>query len=250
VDRVQIERLLTNLLSNAIKFTPKGGRVQVTVERLASSVEMRIADTGQGIDASILDRVFEPFFTTKPPGHGTGLGLSQVYGFCMRSGGKVKIESRLGAGTKVRMLLPASSAETAIAEPAAPRSTAVGGQRVLLVDDNDDVAQSVRNLLQDAGYRVEAAANADEALRLVTSANLGVDVVLSDIVMPGALNGIGLAEELRRIRPRLPVVLMSGYSEEASRAIALGFSIVAKPFSADTLVRSLQAAAATGAQVR
>ena len=259
VDPAEFELALLNLALNARDAMPSHGTLAIrarnaskddAIDMPAPAVIVDVADTGQGIDASVLDRVFEPFFTTKPPGHGTGLGLSQVYGFCLRSGGKVKIESRVGAGTTVRMLLPASSAPSAMPEAVAPRSTTAPGQRVLLVDDNEDVAQSVRNLLQDAGFRVEAAANADEALRLVTSANLGVDVVLSDIVMPGALNGIGLAEELRRIRPRLPVLLMSGYSEEASRAIALGFSIVAKPFSSDTLVRSLQAATAAGAQVR
>jgi signal transduction histidine kinase len=162
VDPAEFELALLNLALNARDAMPSHGTLAIharnastheAVDVAGPAVIVDVTDTGQGIGAAILDRVFEPFFTTKPAGHGTGLGLSQVYGFCTRSGGKVKIESRLGVGTTVRMLLPASAAPAATPEPAAPRIATAQGQRVLLVDDNEDVASSIRNLLEDAGYR-------------------------------------------------------------------------------------------------
>jgi CheY-like chemotaxis protein len=201
-----------------------------------------VSDTGQGMSPEILNRVFEPFFTTKPPGVGTGLGLAQVYGFCVQAGGDVEVASTLRVGTTVSMLLPASAKAIRAAQPA-PASVATLSARVLLVEDNPELASSLAASLEESGCSVTPVGSAQEAERLALAAGSGFDVVLSDIVMPGA-DGIALANRLRKRKPDLPVVLITGYSREVRQAVDIDMEVLAKPCSAQELLGALSRAIA------
>jgi CheY-like chemotaxis protein len=196
------------------------------------------------MDAETVSRVFEPFFTTKPAGQGSGLGLSQVYGFANSSGGSVKIESAPGDGTTVRLYLPRTDEEPAIphAEPAAATPQGTGGETVLVVEDDPGVLDIVVETLTDLGYGVLTAGNSHEALELITGGTR-IDLMFSDIVMPDSLNGIELAIEARRIRPGLPILLTSGFADRALTARAplpANVEIIAKPYRLDELARKLR----------
>ncbi len=197
-------------------------------------VAISVADTGTGIAPDVLDKIFDPFFTTKPIGKGTGLGLSQVHGFTHQAGGTVMVDSELGKGTKVTILLPRerASAQAARPEPAA----SCGSGTVLLVEDNPDVAAASTSLLEQLGYSVRRVADAEEALREVERD--GVDLVFSDIVMPGKMDGLGLARRLREIRPNLPILLATGYSDVAA-SVRGDFSILRKPYEIHQLGQAL-----------
>ncbi len=192
------------------------------------------ADTGFGSPSDVFERIFEPFFTTKPVGKGTGLGLSQVHGFAHQAGGTVKVASELGKGTTFTILLPRAIAtapnETVEAAPVR------GSGTVLLVEDNPDVAIVSIGLLEQLGYRVHRVADAESALRELESN--GVDFVFSDIVMPGKMDGLGLAHRLRQIHPDLPVLLASGYSEAAA-GVRGDFPILRKPYEIHELSEAI-----------
>ena len=179
-------------------------------------------DTGVGIPDDVIASVFDPFFTTKPVGKGTGLGLSQVHGFAHQAGGTVKIASTLGQGTTVTLLLPRAAAageETGRGlEGDAARDVVVrhAGGTILLVEDNPDVATAATGLLEQLGYSVQWVPNAEAALQAID--NDGIDLVFSDIVMPGPLDGLGLARIIRRKKPQLPILLATGYSHAAQDA--------------------------------
>jgi CheY-like chemotaxis protein len=206
-------------------------------------VLISVADDGSGIDPAIAARVFEPFFTTKPVGKGTGLGLSQVLGFCVQAGGTARVASTPGVGTTVSLLLPAleadESAAAAVRPDAAAGHTVPPGACILLVEDNEELAQLTAALLQTHGLQIVRAANAAEALQLLRAPHR-IDLVLSDVVMPGEMDGLALARQLHRDQPQLPVVLVSGYSDSA--AIATEFKVLRKPCAEDELVRTLAAA--------
>jgi two-component system, NtrC family, sensor kinase len=204
-------------------------------------VAVSITDTGEGIPADVLPRVFEPFYTTKEVGKGTGLGLSQVYGFAQQSGGLATIDSEAGKGTTVTLLLPRSTKPLlpahleAIAQ--APRRTT---RTILLVEDNEEVAEITTALLKDLGCRVKYVRTAWQALETL-SAGKGIDLVLTDIIMPGGMNGLGLARTLRQRFPNLPVLLTTGYSAAAQEAVSEGFTILPKPYQRDALENAVRA---------
>lgn len=214
-DPVQLEATLLNLLANARDALPGPGTVTIRARNREGQglVALTVSDTGTGMAPQTAARAIEPFFTTKLGRGGTGLGLSQAYGFASQSGGSLHIDSREGEGTSVTLLLPRALEQPApAAGPGAPVPAAAGG-RVLLVEDDPVVGPLLAAGLRELGFTVERAASADEALA-VLDAGARADVVLSDIVMPGSTSGVGLLREVRRRWPGLPVVLMTGYSEE------------------------------------
>jgi CheY-like chemotaxis protein len=251
VDTAELELALLNVCINARDAMPGGGDLYVAARNASlgelpghegALVVIDVRDVGAGIRPEVIEHVFEPFYTTKAVGQGTGLGLSQVYGFCVSTGGTAIVESRLGEGTTIRMFLPAATGPAPDDEDdARPAATeALDGVRVLLVEDNDEVAEATAAVLRASGARVTRAVDADDARRKVESM-AELDVVLSDIVMPGSMNGIQLAKLLLTERPGLPVVLTSGYSEQTSEAAALGLDVVAKPASPQTLAAAIAA---------
>jgi signal transduction histidine kinase len=260
VDVAELELALLNLAINAKDAMPQGGelRVEIANEPAAglagaqgTQVVITVRDTGQGIAPELLERVFEPFFTTKPVGKGTGLGLSQVYGFCARAQGTASLTSVQGEGTAVRMSFPAA--------PAAPRAASdrqeaaaegLHGLRVLLVEDNDEVASATQALLQDLGATVHRLAGGEAAQRHLHSHAGEFDAVLSDIVMPGAIGGIGLASSVLRDHPGLAVLLMSGYSDAIEEAAELQVGVLSKPCEPLTLAAAILGAVARARAAR
>ncbi|GLR84715.1 hybrid sensor histidine kinase/response regulator [Bradyrhizobium iriomotense] len=231
-DVSELETALLNLVINARDAMPDGGTVTIGARNVVLSeplhagefVAITVADTGLGIPSDVLDKIFEPFFTTKPVGKGTGLGLSQVHGFAHQAGGTVKVDSELGKGTTFTILLPRETSEPQREATVAPSR---GSGTVLLVEDNPDVALVSTTLLEQLGYRVRRVADAEEALREIEQD--GVDFVFSDIVMPGKMDGLTLAHRLRQIRPELPILLATGYSDAAAD-VRGNFPILRKPY--------------------
>ena len=237
VDVAEFETALVNLVINARDAMADGGVITISARNDTSDgeyVAISVEDTGAGIAPDILNKIFDPFFTTKPIGKGTGLGLSQVHGFAHQAGGTVKVASELGKGTQITILLPRK--ETA---PAAEDTNAaeIGGSGiVLLVEDNPEVASVSAGLLEQLGYTVRKVANAEAALREIELD--GIDLVFSDIVMPGKMDGLGLARHLKAVRPRLPILLASGYSD-AALSVRGDFPILRKPYEIHELSQAI-----------
>jgi two-component system, NtrC family, sensor kinase len=249
-DREQLELAILNVAVNARDAMPHGGTLQIragnivfTGRREGSAcgldgdfVALTISDTGRGIAPETLKRVFEPFFTTKEVGKGTGLGLSQVYGFARQSGGKAAISSVVGKGTAVTLYLPRGTD----AEPAAAsrqdrvRAPHRSCGTILVVEDEAPVAELAITILEERGFVVRHAANARSALALLDNAQSDggaeIDLVFSDIVMPGDMSGIELGHAIRRSRPHLPVLLTTGYSDAVKEASRGAFAILYKPY--------------------
>jgi signal transduction histidine kinase/ActR/RegA family two-component response regulator len=253
LDRAGLELALLNLAVNAGDAMPDRGELYVTVKNAGPGeapglegdfVVLSVSDTGVGIPEDVRERVFEPFFSTKPIGKGTGLGLSQVYGFCQQSGGTVTIESQEGLGTTVRLYL-AASGET-VKEKDEPPQQFQGEalrHRVLIVEDNDDVAETTRQLLEFLGCEVRRVESGNAAvLRLERDAR-NFDLVLTDIVMPGGLSGVEVLGYVRDRHPHLPVVLMTGYSNELQK-VSSDEIVLLKPFSPAELADALRKALA------
>jgi len=196
-------------------------------------------DTGTGMPAEVLARVFEPFYTTKPVGKGTGLGLSQVHGLANQSGGAVTVSSEPGRGTAVTIYLPRAHTEAGVD---AGEADSIAGEQtqgtVLVVEDSRDVADVTSALLEQLGYRVVRAENAAEALRHLQQ-GIEFDLLFSDIVMPGAINGLGLAEICQERFPDIPVLLTSGFSDAAQAADGR-FNILRKPFELSVLEHAIE----------
>jgi PAS domain S-box-containing protein len=240
-DLGELELALVNMAVNARDAMPDGGTITLQARNVVLQpgssvgsltgefVSLALIDTGKGIPPDVLARVFEPFFTTKPVGKGTGLGLSQVHGFANQSGGAVTVTSEQGKGSVVTIYLPRTQteAEQAAGEAEVEESGAVQGT-VLVVEDSREVAEVTTALLEQIGYRVVRAENAAEALRHLEQ-GIAFDLVVSDIVMPGAMDGMGLARLCRERFPDLPVLLTSGYSAAALAADG-HFDILRKPF--------------------
>ncbi|QHI99509.1 response regulator [Xylophilus rhododendri] len=239
VDPGELELALINLAVNARHALPDGGHFTITAEDTADGqVQLRVQDDGVGIPAHVLPRVLEPFFTTRERGTGSGLGLSQVQGLMQQSGGSVEIRSEPGAGTCIDLRFPrlGDAAQAEQAEDATPLTLA---GRVLLVEDNDEVAQATAEMLAAAGLRVRRASHPREALDMLAAEALP-DVVLSDIAMPGDMNGIAFAFRLREMHPGLPVILATGYAEQLQHAVQGGLEVLSKPLSPEYLLRRLQ----------
>jgi signal transduction histidine kinase/CheY-like chemotaxis protein len=250
IDIGEFELALVNIAVNARDAMPERGAFSllvrnVTLTRAAKVGELEgqfvalaLSDTGSGVAPENIPRIFEPFFTTKAIGKGTGLGLSQVYGFAHQSGGAVTVTSALDRGTTITLYLPRAFAMLSAAPEAADATLVpqVAGT-VLVVEDNREVADVTVGLLEQLGYQTLFCDNASVALARLQDGEK-IDLVLSDIVMPGGMNGIELAAEVRRQFPAIPVLLTSGYSD-AARAAELRFAILRKPFELSDLVKAL-----------
>ena len=262
VDPNQLESALLNLALNARDAMPNGGELRIEcslecIEGAAAAdlelppgcyVQITVADNGTGMDGATLARVFEPFFTTKKFGLGSGLGMAMVYGFIKQSGGGVRIRSRQAVGTTVSLLLPQAPRAAAAGEPALLASGArirpLEGRLVLLVEDDDKVRDVVRKQLSALGCAVLEAESGHEAADMVENIP-AIAIVLSDIVMPGGMDGRALARFVRRFRPELPVVLMSGYADKAATGLEdSALPVLAKPFTQELLLEALHAAIA------
>ncbi len=262
-DLSQLETALINMAINA--RDAMGGEGQLTVrltcnQRMPSATEtasetgllaaIAVTDTGAGISPHVLGRIFEPFFTTKEAGQGTGLGLSQVFGFAKQSGGDVDVYSAPGQGTTFTLYLPQVAADQACREaPPSALTTQLpslgGQQRILVVEDNREIGSFTADMLQDLGYEVTWASSAEEALQRMGPDASEFDAVFSDVMMPG-IDGVRLAKELRRRRADLPIVLTSGYSQALSDEGFQGFAFLHKPYSAEQVAEFLNNALRRG----
>ena len=252
VDRDQVGQALINLIVNAVDASPEGGEVHITVGPSRSApavdwVELAVIDHGSGMTTEVRDRAFEPFFTTKDERLGTGLGLSIVHGVAVDSAGTVEIDSVAGGGTTVRMRFPPAVSQSDVGE-LCPPTPIVGDDevdevvRVMVVDDDPHASRSAARLLNSAGFVVEVASTAAEALAGVRSgATTGIDVVLTDVVMP-AMSGPALAAALRLEQPDLPVVLMTANAADLLAADLGDVMVLDKPLEADEVRRTLLAA--------
>lgn len=254
VDPGQLESALLNFALNSRDAMPDGGRLHIAARRVelrqeASVFEVvpgdyamiEVADNGCGMDAATLARVFEPFFTTKRFGLGSGLGLSMAYGFVKQSGGGISIQSQTGQGTTVLMVLPLTTPEPDLDLPSDDEPLALGGELVLLVEDEPNVRRVVRQQLIDLGYPVIEAENAAQALEMVEQIP-DIALVVSDVMMPGGLNGRQLAEQILGLNPQMRIVLMSGYADEPEFQTPGDLPVLAKPFVKQDLVQALQRA--------
>jgi len=254
IDPSEFELALLNLAVNARDAMPSGGTLTITAkpvvlrgkvseEGLAGDfVSIRVADTGSGIPADVLPRVFEPFFTTKDIGKGTGLGLSQVYGFARQSGGAATIASSARRGTVVTLFLPRTwEAPAQPQEQSAVVRAKKHAGTVLLVEDNAEVAEVGKAYFEELGYKVKQATSAQAGLDLVEGER-DIDVVFSDILMPGGMNGLELADAVRRRFPHIVVLLTTGYSSSAQDAVRQGFAVLQKPYDLAALDRALREA--------
>lgn len=248
-DANQLENAVLNLVINARDAMPHGGGLIIATYLDAETqpgtdphVCMRIQDTGYGIPEDILDKVTEPFFTTKPIGQGTGLGLSMVYGFANQSNGSLSIESKIGIGTAVSICLPEHK-KVELDQPVATAEVSTGqGQGILLVEDDDSVRLINQEVLEELGYRVYVARDGEEALKIFSELEK-VDLLLTDVGLPG-MNGRQLAEILQQLKPRLPVLFLTGYAEGAmARSNFLGpyMQLLTKPFTLEMLASRVAA---------
>ena len=209
-------------------------------------VALRVRDTGIGMAPDIVARAFDPFFTTKPVGQGTGLGLSMIYGFARQSGGQVRIDSKPGQGATMWLYLPRHEGPMPDAAPYAPDrpdATATGGQSVLIVDDEPSIRMLAADILQELGYIASEAADA-AAARAIIESTARLDLLITDVGLPGSMNGRQLADLARQIRPGLPVLIITGYAEHGlleSAALAPGMVVLPKPFTMDMLTARIKA---------
>ncbi len=260
IDAGQLQQVLMNLAVNARDAMPHGGRLMietgaVVIEREEPAlpapltpgryVRLAMRDTGVGMDEATRARIFEPFFTTKPPGQGTGLGLSTVYGIVTQSHGRLRVESTPGQGTTFEIFFPRADAPAAAAAPSADTRPARGSETVLLVEDDAAVRRLAEATLERAGYRVLTAASGADALRLAAgrgASDEAIDLVITDVVMPG-MPGPALAQRLEAAHPGIRVLYMSGYADDTMARHGVSeerVSFLAKPFAPDALTRRVR----------
>jgi CheY-like chemotaxis protein len=252
VDPGQLEQVLLNLVANARDAMPSGGSLQLVTRNVAITssaaraipearpgqyVALEVEDTGAGMTPEVQARIFEPFFTTKPPGAGTGLGLAMCYGIVRQAEGLILVESEPGRGTRFSVLLPREGADAdTVAAPLLPGPVA-GRETVLLVEDDPTVRVVTGRMLRELGYSVLEAGSASEARNVAASADGRIDLLLTDVVMPGG-SGRELAQALTLARPGLPVVFMSGYTADVvlrQGIVQDQVAFLSKPFTADSL---------------
>jgi signal transduction histidine kinase/DNA-binding response OmpR family regulator len=240
VDRTHLETALLNLAVNARDAMPEGGVLTIEGRRDGDAVLIEVRDTGAGMSPEVRERVFEPFFTTKDVGKGSGLGLSQVYGFVNQSNGQVSVTSELGQGTTFRLRLPlAEGGLDRHAEVAGGIEPVGGAERLLLVEDEATVRELSVDMLRSLGYEVLTAANAAEA-QAILEQDPNIDLLFSDVVMPGGVNGVGLARAARELRPDLPVLLTSGFVADPSLLQGADFPLINKPYEVANLSHALR----------
>ncbi|MEA3340999.1 MAG: response regulator, partial [Chloroflexota bacterium] len=255
-DPTSIQQVLVNLVVNARDAMPHGGDLRIELAGIelrpgdvppviemapGAWIRLSVSDTGTGIPPHALDHIFEPFFTTKEPGKGAGLGLAQVDGIVAQHGGRIGVETEMGQGSTFRIYLPASGAQEQVVEDEASAPLQGQGETILLVEDNENLREGGRDLLELLGYRVLTGANGREALA-VYEAEDGVDLVITDLVMP-KMGGEQLLQELRKATPDLKVLALTGYAMEKSREELkeAGFlDVVYKPFEVDDLARVIR----------
>ena len=258
IDPTQVDDALLNLAINSRDAMPDGGTLTIETQNVhldedyaAHHVEvapgdyvmLAVSDTGTGMEPEVLARAFDPFFTTKEEGQGTGLGLSQVFGWVKQSGGHIKIYSEVGHGTTIKLYLPRAVAEGAVAAAPAEPVPPGGNETILVVEDNANVRKTVVRQLHDLGYRSVEAESGASALELVAE-GLSFDLLLTDVVMPGGMTGYQLADQLRRTRPDTRVLFTSGYTELARSADQLSRrdSLLSKPYRKQDLGRAVRRA--------
>jgi two-component system, cell cycle sensor histidine kinase and response regulator CckA len=264
-NRAQLEQVVMNLALNARDAMPEGGTLTIQLENVEVSgawaherlriepgayVLVSVSDTGEGMDAVTQASIFEPFFTTKSPGQGTGLGLATVYSIVQQAGGAIYVYSEPGRGSNFKVYLPRVDAPAAVPagrQPsAAPMTDPAGRLTILLVEDEPAVRAFSAQVLEDAGYRVLQAGNGEEALAITTGREEPIALLITDVVMPG-INGRILAERLRALRPDLPVLYMSGYTDDMivrTGVVAEGAAFLQKPFSPQGLLNRVRSALA------
>jgi CheY-like chemotaxis protein len=258
VDTHQLENVLRNLAINARDAMPAGGRLTIELANAmlddryvrpftdvppGQYVMLGVTDTGAGMPPDVLERAFDPFFTTKPEGQGTGLGLSMAYGFVKQSGGHIRIYSEVGHGTTIRIYLP-RSIEAAV-DPKARNDHAVmvgGKETILVVEDDAKVQSTVIEMLVELGYSILAADNAEQALTVIRS-GVHIDVLLTDVVMPGTLRSPEMARQAASLLPHLKILFTSGYTQNAivhGGRLDPGVELLSKPYSQEELAHKLR----------
>lgn len=258
-DPGQIEQLIINLAVNARDAMPSGGALKITtrgtsIDGPTSAMRMglapgrhlalRVEDEGIGMSPEVRDRIFEPFFTTKEPGRGTGLGMTTVYGIVAQSKGHIEVASEPNRGTTVQILLPTVTADVPdAAERTKPQEAPRGTETILLVEDEPTVRTLATTVLERSGYRVHAVASAAEALAQIAARMDSIDLLVTDVVM-AAMSGTELARQVGAMRPALPVLFLSGYSEESLCQLGSSGEVafLAKPFTPDAMVRAVRSA--------
>lgn len=247
LDASELEVAILNIALNARDAMPRGGSIIIEGANLPGGgnlpdrVQIAVTDGGAGIAPDLVNKIFEPFYTTKAVGQGTGLGLSQVYGFVRASGGDVQVDSIVDRGTTISLLLPRSQRTPERSDSMAEPVAAFGRQRILLVEDDDTVADTVGGMLMALGYETERVDNGDDALRRLKQ-RADFSLILSDMIMPGEVSGMELALTIRKFWPRLGTMLMTGYSAAAASAAKEGVLLLAKPFTIQDLSVQLIAA--------
>jgi CheY-like chemotaxis protein len=261
VDPVHLEMAVLNVLINARDAMPKGGTVTISTSKVhlngnapshhlppGDYVALAVSDEGEGMPPHVLERATEPFFTTKSQGKGTGLGLAMVHGFVQQSLGRLEIESERGTGTTIRMLFPTADSQVAAPrQPSrAPAHVDPRGQAetILVVEDSTDVLDLAREHLTALGYAVLTARDADEALTVFDKADGTIDLLFTDLVMPGSMNGLALADVIRERAPGIGILLTTGYNDDllTDGKASAGSDVLGKPYRRSDLADRVRAA--------
>ena len=258
IDASQLESALLNLCINARDAMPDGGKL--TIETANKSLDGRaarernlapgqyvslsVSDNGTGMTPDVIERAFDPFFTTKPLGRGTGLGLSMIYGFVRQSGGQVRIHSEAGKGTTMRLYFPRYMGEADAEDAMSAEPVETGfGETVLVVDDDATVRMLIAEVLTESHYRLLEAVDGPSAMKLLEARQQRIDLMVTDVGLPGGMNGRQLADAARQMRPELRILFITGYAENAvvgSGHLEPGMAVLAKPFAMSSFANKVR----------